>query len=240
MKFEVIPAVDIKDGKCVQLIQGVPSNVSWMGNDPIGMAIKWVEEGAKTLHLIDLDGALEGELRNSPLIERIIERCPIKIQVGGGIRSYDSAKALFDIGADRIILGTAAIKDVSLLQKLASEYGSERIMVSLDAKMGEVMIEGWKKGSGLKLMDMGPNLQKLGVGSILFTNIDVEGLLEGVNTTLIRELVEMVEVPVIASGGISSIEDLIEIKNTGAAGAVVGTALYKGNLTLKEAMKVIK
>ena len=240
MKFEVIPAVDIKDGKCVQLIQGVPSNVSWVGNDPIGMAIRWVEEGAKTLHLIDLDGALEGELRNSPLIERIIKRCPVKIQVGGGIRSYDSAKALFDIGADKIILGTAAIKDVSLLQKLASEYGSERIMVSLDAKREEVMIEGWKKGSGLKLMDVGPNLQKLGVGSILFTNIDFEGLLGGVNTTLIRELVKMVEIPVIASGGISSIEDLIEIKNTGAAGAVVGTALYKGNLTLKKAKKAIK
>ncbi|MFC1786679.1 1-(5-phosphoribosyl)-5-[(5-phosphoribosylamino)methylideneamino]imidazole-4-carboxamide isomerase [Halobacteriota archaeon] len=240
MKFEVIPAVDMKDGKCIQLIQGAPSNVSWVGNDPIGMAMRWVEEGAKTLHLIDLDGALEGELRNSPLIEQIIERCPVKIQVGGGIRSYDSAKALFDIGADKIILGTAAIKDISLLQKLASEYGSERIMVSLDAKRGEVMVEGWKKGSGLKLMDLGPNLQKLGVGSILFTNIDVEGLLGGVNTTLIRELVETVNIPVIASGGISSIEDLIEIKNTGAAGAVIGTALYKGNLTLKEAKKAIK
>ncbi|NYT00935.1 MAG: 1-(5-phosphoribosyl)-5-[(5-phosphoribosylamino)methylideneamino]imidazole-4-carboxamide isomerase [Methanocellales archaeon] len=240
MKFEVIPAVDIKDGKCVQLIQGMPNNVSWIGNDPIGMAVRWVEDGAKTLHLIDLDGALEGELRNSALIERIIERCPVKTQVGGGIRSYDSAKALFDIGADRIILGTAAIKDVSLLQKLSSEYGSERIMVSLDAKKGEVMIEGWKKSSGLKIMDVGLDLQKLGVGSILFTNIDVEGLLGGVNQLLIRELVGTVDIPVIASGGVSSIEDLVEIKNTGAAGAVVGTALYKGNLTLKEAMKVIK
>jgi phosphoribosylformimino-5-aminoimidazole carboxamide ribotide isomerase len=240
VKFEVIPAVDIKDGKCVQLIQGVPSNVSWMGNDPIGIAMRWVEEGAKTLHLIDLDGAFEGELRNSTFIERIIERCPVKTQVGGGIRSYDSAKALFDMGADKIILGTAAIKDISLLQKLASEYGGKRIMISLDAKKGEVMVEGWKKGSGLKLMDVGLNLQKIDVGSILFTNIDVEGLLEGVNPALIRELVETVDIPVIASGGISSIEDLIEIKNTGAAGAVVGTALYKGNLTLKEAMKAIK
>ncbi len=240
MKFEVIPAVDIKDGKCVQLIQGVPSNVSWMGNDPIGMAMQWVEQGAKTLHLIDLDGAFEGELRNSTLIEQIIERCPVKTQVGGGIRSYESAKAIFDMGADRIILGTAAIKDTSLLQKLASEYGGKRIMVSLDAKKGEVMVEGWKKGSGLKLMDVGLNLKKLGVGSILFTNIDVEGLLGGVNPTLIRELVGTAKVPVIASGGISSIEDLIEIKNTGAAGAVVGTALYKGNLTLKEAKRAIK
>ena len=240
MKFEVIPAVDIKDGKCVQLIQGVPSNVSWIGNDPIGMAMRWVEEGAKTLHIIDLDGAFEGELRNSTLIERIIERCPVKTQVGGGIRSYDSAKALFDMGADKIILGTAAIKDISLLQKLSSEYGGKRIMVSLDAKKGEVMVEGWKKGSGLKLMDVGLDLQKIDVGSILFTNIDVEGLLGGVNPTLIRELIDTVDIPVIASGGISSIEDLIEIKNIGAAGAVVGTALYKGNLTLKEAMKAIK
>ena len=240
MKFEVIPAVDIKDEKCVQLIQGVPSNVSWTGNDPIGMAIRWVEEGANTLHLIDLNGAFEGQRRNAPLIEQIIERCPVKIQVGGGIRSYESATALFDIGADRIILGTAAIEDTALVQKLASEYGSERIMISLDVKSGDVMVEGWKKSSGLKLMDVSPRLQKLGVGSILFTNIDVEGLLRGVNSTLIRELVDTVDIPVIASGGISSLEDLIEIKNTGAVGAVIGTALYKGNLTLKEAMKVIK
>ncbi len=240
VKFEVIPAVDIKDGKCVQLIQGVPSNVSWIGDDPIRMAMRWVEEGAKTLHLIDLDGAFEGKSRNVPLIERIIEQCPVKIQVGGGIRSYDSAKALFDIGADRIILGTVAIEDTALLQKLASEYGGERIMVSLDAKKGEIMIEGWKKSTSLKLRDVALNLQKLGVGSILFTNIDVEGLLGGVNPTIIKELVETVEVPIIASGGVSSIKDLIEIKNAGAAGAVVGTALYKGNLTLKEAKKAIK
>lgn len=240
MKFEVIPAVDIKDGKCVQLVQGVQSNVSWTGNDPIGMAMRWVDEGAKTLHLIDLDGAFEGKRRNAPLIEQIIERCPVKIQVGGGIRSYDSATALFDIGADRIILGTAAIEDGSLVQKLASEYGSERIMVSLDAKSGKVMVEGWKKSSGLKSTDVGLRLQKLGAGFILFTNIDVEGLLQGVNPAPIKELVDAVDIPVIASGGISSIEDLIEIKNTGVVGAVIGTALYKGNLTLKEAMKVIK
>ncbi|MBU2617221.1 MAG: 1-(5-phosphoribosyl)-5-[(5-phosphoribosylamino)methylideneamino]imidazole-4-carboxamide isomerase, partial [Euryarchaeota archaeon] len=234
------PSVDIKDGKCVQLIQGVPSNVSWTGNDPIGMAMRWVKEGAKTLHLIDLDGAFWGERRNAPLIEQIIERCPVTIQVGGGIRSYDSATALLDIGADRIILGTAAIRDAALVQKLADEYGSERIMVSLDAKSGEVMIEGWKKSSGLKSIDVGIRLQKLGAGSIFFTNIDVEGLLRGIDPEPIKKLVETVDIPVIASGGVSSLEDLIAIKNTGAVGAVVGTALYKGNFTLKEAIDVVK
>ncbi|MDI6640669.1 MAG: 1-(5-phosphoribosyl)-5-[(5-phosphoribosylamino)methylideneamino]imidazole-4-carboxamide isomerase [Methanocellales archaeon] len=240
MKFEVIPSVDIKDGKCVQLIQGVPSNVSWTGNDPIGMAMRWVKEGAKTLHLIDLDGAFGGERRNAPLIEQIIGRCPVTIQVGGGIRSYESAKALLDVGADRIILGTAAIRDATLVQKLADEYGSERIMVSLDAKSGEVMIEGWKKSSGLKSIDVGIRLQKLGAGFIFFTNIDVEGLLRGIDPEPIKKLVGTVDIPVIASGGVSSLEDLITIKNTGAVGAVVGTALYKGNFTLKEARKVIK
>jgi len=240
VEFDVIPSVDIKDGKCVQLIQGVPSSVSWMGNDPIGIAMRWVKEGAKTLHLVDLDGAFWGERRNAPLIEQIIERCPLAIQVGGGIRSYDSAKVLLDIGADRIILGTAAIRDAALVQKLASEYGSERIMVSLDAKSGEVMIEGWKKSSGLKSIDVGIRLQKLGAGFIFFTNIDVEGLLRGIDPEPIKKLVGTVDIPVIASGGVSSLEDLIAIKNTGAVGAVVGTALYKGNFTLKEAIDVVK
>lgn len=240
MEFEVIPSVDIKDGKCVQLIQGVPSSVSWTGNDPIGMAMRWVKEGAKTLHLIDLDGAFEGKRRNAPLVEQIIERCPLTIQVGGGIRSYESAKALLDVGADRIILGTAAIRDATLIQKLADEYGSERIMVSLDAKSGEIMIEGWKKSSGLKSIDIGIRLQKLGAGFIIFTNIDVEGLLRGMDPEPIKKLVETVGIPVIASGGVSSLEDLIAIKNTGAVGAVVGTALYRGKFTLKEARKVIK
>ncbi len=162
------------------------------------------------------------------------------IQVGGGIRSYDDAVVLLDMGVDRIILGTAAVENHMLVKKLADEYGSEHIMVSLDVKDGDVMVEGWKKSSGVKPIDIGMKFQKLGAGFIFFTNINVEGLLSGVDPEPIDELVHAVDIPVIASGGVASLDDLIAIKGVGAAGAVVGTALYKGNFTLKEAMRVVR
>lgn len=240
MSFEAIPAVDIKDGKCVQLVQGVPGTETISLDDPVGVAMRWVKEGANVLHLVDLNGALEGRRKNTPLICQIREKCPVTIQVGGGIRSYDDAVTLLDLGVDRIILGTVAVENHMLVKKLTDEYGSERIMVSLDVKDGEVMVEGWKRGSGAKPTDMGMKFQKLGAGFIFFTNINVEGLLSGVDPELISELVHAVDLPVIASGGVASLDDLIAIKEVGgAAGAVVGTALYKGNFTLKEAMRVI-
>ncbi|ATZ60668.1 MAG: 1-(5-phosphoribosyl)-5-[(5-phosphoribosylamino)methylideneamino]imidazole-4-carboxamide isomerase [Methanosarcinales archaeon Met12] len=240
MSFEIIPAVDIKDGKCVQLVQGVPGTETISLDDPVGVAMRWVKEGANVLHLVDLNGAIEGRRKNTHLICQVRERCPVTIQVGGGIRSYDDAVVLLDMGVDRIILGTAAVENHMLVKKLADEYGSEHIMVSLDVKDGDVMVEGWKKSSGVKPIDIGMKFQKLGAGFIFFTNINVEGLLSGVDPEPIDELVHAVDIPVIASGGVASLDDLIAIKGVGAAGAVVGTALYKGNFTLKEAMRVVR
>ena len=240
MSFEVIPAVDIKDGKCVQLVQGVPGTETISLDDPVGVAMRWVKEGANVLHLVDLNGALEGRRKNTSLICQIRKKCPVTIQVGGGIRSYDDAVTLLDLEFDRIILGTTAVENHMLVKKLTDEYGSERIMVSLDVKDGEAMVEGWKRGSGAKPTDMGVKFQKLGAGFIFFTNINVEGSLSGVDPEPISELVHAVDLPVIASGGITTLNDLITIKKIGAAGAVVGTALYKGNFTLKEAMRAVR
>jgi phosphoribosylformimino-5-aminoimidazole carboxamide ribotide isomerase len=163
----------------------------------------------------------------------------VTIQVGGGIRNYNDAVSFLKVGVDRVILGTAAMRDPTLVKKLADEYGSEHIMVSVDTKDDEIMVEGWKKSMGVKPSDMGRKFQTLGAGSIFFTNINVEGLLSGVDPEPIGELVQAVDIPVIASGGVTSLNDLIAIKKVGAAGAVVGTALYKGNFTLKEAMEVV-
>ncbi|MDI6888236.1 MAG: 1-(5-phosphoribosyl)-5-[(5-phosphoribosylamino)methylideneamino]imidazole-4-carboxamide isomerase [Methanocellales archaeon] len=239
MSFEVIPAVDIKGGKCVQLVQGVPGTETVSLEDPVGVAMRWAEEGAKRLHLVDLDGAFEGTRKNAHLIEQIVETCPLAIQVGGGIRSYEEAVALLNLGVDRIIMGTAAVRDAMLVKRLVDEHGSKRIMTALDVKGGHVMIEGWKRSAGKDPVELGVKLEKLGAGFILFTNVNVEGLLRGIDPEPIRALVQAVHIPVIASGGVTSLDDLIAIRDAGAAGAVVGTALYKGNFTLREAMKVV-
>ncbi|WMW23930.1 1-(5-phosphoribosyl)-5-[(5-phosphoribosylamino)methylideneamino]imidazole-4-carboxamide isomerase [Methanolobus sediminis] len=242
MSFEVIPAVDMRNGKCVQLVQGVPGSEMVSIDDPVAVAKDWVSQGAKTLHLIDLDGAIDGKRRNAPIIENIVKECKplgMKIQVGGGIRSFENAAELLNIGVDRVILSTAAINNPQLVKELADEFGSEHINVALDSKNGKVSIEGWKKESEFTAVEMGIKFEELGAGSILFTNIDTEGLLQGVNTAPTEELVRSVNIPVIASGGVTKLEDLIALKNTGAKAVVVGSALYTGKFTLPEAINII-
>ncbi len=240
MSFEAIPAVDLKGGKCVQLVQGMPGTETISLDDPVGVAKRWVGEGAKRLHLVDLDGAFEGQRKNAHLVKQIVEVCAIQIQVGGGIRSYEDAASLLDMGVDRIILGTAAMNDQALVKRLIGDFGGERIMAALDTRNNEVVIEGWKRGAGVNPIALGTQMEELGVGSILFTNVNVEGLLRGVDLEPIRALVQAVRIPVVASGGVTSLNDLTAIKDAGAAGAVVGTALYKGNFTLRETIEVVK
>jgi phosphoribosylformimino-5-aminoimidazole carboxamide ribotide isomerase len=242
MSFEVIPAVDMRNGKCVQLVQGVPGSEMISLDDPVAVANDWVSQGAKTLHLIDLDGAIDGKRKNAPIIEKIVKECKplgMKIQVGGGIRSFENAAELLNIGVDRVILSTAAINNPQLVKELADEFGSEHINVALDSKNGKVAIDGWKKESEFTAVEMGIKFEELGAGSILFTNIDSEGLLQGVNTAPTEELVKSVSIPVIASGGVTKLDDLIALKNTGAKAVVVGSALYTGKFTLPEAINII-
>lgn len=234
--FRVIPAIDLKNKKCVSLVQGIPGTERVSLDYPLGIAARWVSEGARVLHLIDLDGAIEGIRLNGSIIESIVKNFEVETQVGGGIRSKEDAAALLALGAGRVILGTAAVNNPSIVEELAREFGSERIMVALDSKNGKVTTHGWVKRSVYTPVELGRKFEEFGAGSILFTDINTEGLLKGVNPVPTKELVEALNIPVIASGGITALSDIEVIKKTGASGVVVGAALYVGNFTLREAL----
>ncbi|HEY9205357.1 MAG TPA: 1-(5-phosphoribosyl)-5-[(5-phosphoribosylamino)methylideneamino]imidazole-4-carboxamide isomerase [Candidatus Methanoperedens sp.] len=236
--FRVIPAIDLKNKKCVSLVQGIPGTERISLDDPLGIASRWVAEGAGVLHLIDLDGAIEGKRSNRSIIRSIVRNFNIEMQVGGGIRSKKDAGELLDTGVDRVILGTAAINDPDLVRELARDFGSERIMVALDSKNGKVTTHGWARQSGFTAVELGMKFAELGAGSILFTDINTEGLLRGVNPKPTKELAQALGIPVIASGGITTLSDITELKKTGATGVVVGAALYVGNFTLREALEL--
>ncbi len=233
----------MRNGKCVQLVQGVPGSEMISLDDPAKVAQDWIRQGARTIHLIDLDGAIEGERKNAPIIEKIVSKAKpegVFIQVGGGIRSFEDAGALIEMGVDRVILSTAALRDPQLIEKLAQEYGSEHINVALDSKNGKVSIEGWTRESEHTALEMGVLFEDKGAGSILFTNIDTEGLLSGVDAQPTEVLVRAVSIPVIASGGVTTLEDILALKATGAQGVVIGSALYKKHFTLQEALDIVK
>lgn len=241
MVFEIIPAVDMRGGKCVQLVQGVPGSEIVSLDDPLAVALEWVSKGAKTLHLVDLDGAIEGKRKNAPIIEKIVRTCRekgVSIQAGGGIRSFEDAASLLELGVSRVILGTAALQNPELVKQLSRTFGSSRVNVALDAKNGKILIKGWTEECAQTPVEMGRKFEELGAGSLLFTNIDTEGLMQGVNPVPTKELVESVSIPVIASGGVSSLADIKTLKKTGAAGVVVGSALYTGRFTFEEAIEV--
>jgi phosphoribosylformimino-5-aminoimidazole carboxamide ribotide isomerase len=235
--FKIIPAIDLKNKKCVSLIQGIPGTERISLDDPVAAAMRWVHDGAKIIHLIDLDGAINGLRSNSSIIASIVKKSGVETQVGGGIRSIKDARDLLTMGADRIILGTAAIKEPSIVQELADECGSKRIIVALDSKNGFVTTHGWVKESLFTAVELGKKFEELGAGSILFTDINTEGLLQGVNPAPTEELVNALKIPVIASGGITTLKDIEIIKKTGAKGVVIGAALYVGNFNLHEALE---
>ena len=234
-EFEVVPAVDVQDGEAVQLVQGERGTGERYG-DPVDAATRWVEEGARTLHLVDLDGAFEGERRNAPAIEAIVDGVDdgVGVQLGGGIRTASDAASLLDAGVDRVILGTAAVENPDLVAELAPDH-PEGVVVSLDAKGGEVVVSGWTEGTGIDPAEAAARYEGLGAAAILFTDVDVEGRLEGVQTEPVRRLAEAVDVPVIASGGVSSLDDVRALRDAGAAAVVVGTALYEGRFSLRDA-----
>jgi len=234
--FRVIPAIDLKNKKCVSLVQGVFGTERVSLDDPAGVAARWVSEGAEVLHLIDLNGAVEGERLNNSIIQAIIRDFNVETQVGGGIRTKEDAAGLLELGVDRVILGTAAINNPLLVNELSREFGSERIMVALDSKDGRVTTHGWTKHSAFTAVELGRRFEESGAGSILFTDINTEGLLKGVNPEPTRELARALSIPVIASGGITTLGDIEVVKKTGASGVVVGAALYVGNFTLREAL----
>jgi len=237
-EFEVVPAVDMQDGEVVQLVGGERGTETTYG-DPVDAATQWVEAGAETLHLVDLDGAFEGERKNAPAIEAILEACDVSIQLGGGIRTVADATALLDSGVDRIILGTAAVENPDIVAEISVTHPG-RVLVSLDAKDGEVVVSGWTESTGLDPATAAQRYEDLGAGGILFTDVDVEGQLEGVRTAPVTQLTDMVDIPVIASGGVASLDDVRALAEAGADAVVVGSALYEGEFTLSEAMHAVE
>ncbi|QCJ46763.1 MULTISPECIES: 1-(5-phosphoribosyl)-5-[(5-phosphoribosylamino)methylideneamino]imidazole-4-carboxamide isomerase [Haloprofundus] len=233
-EFEVVPAVDVQDGEVVQLVQGERGTEKRYG-DPVEAARRWVDEGAETLHLVDLDGAFEGQRENAAAIEAIVEATDVDVQVGGGIRTAADALSLLDGGVDRVILGTAAVENPDVVGEISDEY-PDSVMVSLDAKDGEVVVSGWTEGTGLDPVEAAGRYEALGAGAVLFTDVDVEGRLEGVQADRVRRLADAVDIPVVASGGVATVDDVRALREAGAAAVVVGTALYEGQFTLREAM----
>ncbi|WP_302082176.1 1-(5-phosphoribosyl)-5-[(5-phosphoribosylamino)methylideneamino]imidazole-4-carboxamide isomerase [Salinibaculum rarum] len=233
--FEVVPAVDMQDGQVVQLVGGERGTEKTYG-DPVEAAQRWVEAGAETLHLVDLDGAFEGERANADAIDAIHSAVDVDTQLGGGIRTAEGAMDLLSRGLDRVILGTAAVENPDIVADISEAYPGS-VMVSLDAKDGEVVVSGWTEGTGLDPAEAATRYEELGAGAILFTDVDVEGQLEGVRTDPVRRIVEAVDIPVVASGGVATIEDIRALKDAGAAAVVVGSALYEGAFTLADAQR---
>jgi phosphoribosylformimino-5-aminoimidazole carboxamide ribotide isomerase len=240
--MEIIPAIDLLNGKCVRLNQGNYNEVTKFNSDPVKQAQIWEKQGAKRLHLVDLDGAKTGEPINDQTIKEIKKSISIPIQLGGGIRNIERAKELLDIGIDRIILGTIAIENPELVRVLSQEY-PKRIAVGIDAKEGMVATRGWLKRSEITSLELAKQLNELELAAIISTDISTDGTLEGPNIQALREIAEVSINPVIASGGIGSINDLIslvDLEHEGIEAIIVGRALYDGSIDLKEAILTLK
>jgi phosphoribosylformimino-5-aminoimidazole carboxamide ribotide isomerase len=235
---KIIPAIDLMDGQCVRLVKGNPAKKKIYSNNPRDIAKRYREQGAELIHLIDLDAALNiGQ--NIKVIEDIIS-LPIKAQIGGGIRTLNSVKTFFESGAFRIILGSIAVKKPSLLEEIIQSCGTKRIAVAIDERNNKVAVHGWKESSNLTYLNFARSLEDMGIETIIFTPINVDGTLKGPSIKKIRKLVSAVRISVIASGGIGSLTDLQILSGTGVDGVIVGTALYEEKFTFKEALEAIE
>jgi phosphoribosylformimino-5-aminoimidazole carboxamide ribotide isomerase len=236
MMPQIFPAVDILDGRCVQLVQGDPGKVTVYG-EPLRCAHRWISEGADALHVVNLDGAFGNAGKNVELIRAIIGETGFSIELGGGIRSIDDAASWLELGIDRVILGTLAVHDPACISIIAEEFGSERVMASVDARGDRVVVQGWQEQAG-EFLEWAHRFETLGAGSLLYTNVDVEGLQRGIQREPVMRLLERTCLPVVVAGGVSSVSDVIVLKNLGVAGIVLGSALYSGKISLKDALEV--
>jgi phosphoribosylformimino-5-aminoimidazole carboxamide ribotide isomerase len=234
--MKVLPAVDILNRKCVQLVGGDPDNKVFEDTDPLTIAKMWAEY-TDYLHLIDLDAAIYNTDTNRDIIKNILSEVKIPTEVGGGIRNIEVFRELIEAGADKLIIGTSAVKNLDLLKNIKTEFGNERVVIALDVKGEEVSISGWTQGSGLSIYDAIKSLENY-TSSYLITSIGVEGRMKGPDIELYKKILSLTDVEVIASGGISSIKNLIELENIGIKKAVVGTAIYTNKIDLKEVRKV--
>jgi phosphoribosylformimino-5-aminoimidazole carboxamide ribotide isomerase len=237
LKMLIIPAVDIKNGKCVQLVQGIPGTEQIVIENPEIVAEEWENKGAEILHVINLDGAFGRSSKNLEVVKKILNTVSIPVQLGGGIRTLKDAANLLDIGIEKVILGTMAVENPEKVEELSNEYGSNRTIVALDSKDEKVVVKGWTEKTEKSAPELGVALQKRGAGGILFTNVDVEGLMKGFNINPLLKLLKAVDIPVIYSGGVTSLSDIEELSLTKTYGVVIGSALYKGKINFEDALK---
>ena len=238
----LIPAIDLKDGKFVRLRQGRMEDETIFADDPMEMAQRWVDAGARRLHLVDLNGAFAGRPVNGDVIHRIAEAFPdVPIQVGGGIRDEDTVQLYLDAGVQYVIIGTKAVSAPHFVNDLCLEFPGH-IIVGLDARDGKVAIDGWSKLSNHDVIDLAQRFERDGVEAIVYTDISRDGMMEGVNVEATAKLAGEISIPVIASGGISSVDDikaLLAVADEGIMGAIIGRALYEGSIDLVEAQKLV-
>ncbi|WP_188207818.1 1-(5-phosphoribosyl)-5-[(5-phosphoribosylamino)methylideneamino]imidazole-4-carboxamide isomerase [Alkalibacillus aidingensis] len=233
--MRIFPAIDIRNRQCVRLRQGNYNEQTTYG-DPIEMAKRWVEQGANYLHLVDLDAAKGDPSNNLSIIQSIIREVPVPVQVGGGIRSLERVTQLLDLGVERVILGTAAVKNPELVKQAVEMYG-EAIVVSIDARDGLVATDGWLETSEVQAIDFAKRLDSVGVKTIVYTDISRDGMLEGPNIEALNEMNHQTHLQVIASGGMSSMEDVRKLSDSEIYGAIIGKALYEETINLVDVMK---
>lgn len=239
--MDVIPAIDLLEGQCVRLYQGDYTRSQVFNENPAEVAKLWADQGASLLHVVDLDGAKIGHPVNTKAIKAIVEAVPIPVQVGGGLRDRFGVTQLLDIGVQRVILGTAAVEDHPLVKQLCEEFPGQ-IIVGIDARNGLVATRGWLETSEIAATELAQQMGQLGAAAIIYTDIHRDGTLAGPNLEALRELARGISIPVIASGGVSSITDLLSLlalEPLGVSGVIVGRALYTGNISLKEALQAV-
>ncbi len=234
------PAIDIKDGKCVRLQKGDFNTTTVYGDDPVEMAKRWEREGADYIHVVDLDGAQKGAGANREIIAKMTEAVSIPIQLGGGIRTLKDIKEGLSLGVARVILGTVAIENPALVKEAVELYGGDKIVVGVDAKDGKVAIHGWETVSSKDAKDVCLEMKSYGVKTIIYTDIAQDGMMKGPNIGATKDLIKEASMDIIASGGVSKLDDLVNTKAIGSAGTIIGVALYLDAFTLGEALEIVK
>lgn len=238
----IIPAVDIKQGKCVRLLQGRMEDTTQYSEDPLKMAQRWEKEGASLIHVVDLDGAFAKEVRNLETIQDILSHIKVPVQVGGGIRDLKTIEMYIRMGVSRVIIGSEALYHPDFVRDACKKF-SDRIVVGIDARNGKVAVEGWSRTSETKAIDLAKQFESCGVAAINFTDIHRDGMQTGPNIEATAALADAVSIPIVASGGVNTIQDiknLLKIESKGVTGVITGKALYEGTLDLKEAIRISK
>ncbi|MBE9204540.1 1-(5-phosphoribosyl)-5-[(5-phosphoribosylamino)methylideneamino]imidazole-4-carboxamide isomerase [Synechocystis salina LEGE 06099] len=239
--MEILPAIDLLGGKCVRLYQGDYDQSQVYHEDPVAVARQWQAQGASRLHLVDLDGAKEGQPINLTAIANIVEALTIPVQVGGGLRDRNRVKQLLDLGVNRVILGTIAVENPDLVGELCTEFPGQ-IVVGIDARNGKVATRGWLETSTVEAGELAQRMEKLGAAAIIYTDIHRDGTMQGPNLEALRQLASQLTIPVIASGGVSQVQDLLNLlslESLGVNGVIIGKALYTGDIQLEEAIRAV-